>query len=456
MDYGILCILPPILVIVIAILTKKTTSALIIGALCVCVIMYKQNFFSNFVDLIYSVGTNADTLWVLLFTGLIGCIVAMLECSGATTAFSALVTRYADTERKTLISTWILGVILFIDDFLSAAVRGTLVRVYDNNKIPRAMLAYLTDSTASPMCILLPFTTWAIFYQVAFEGYDELASFGTMRELYIEAIPFMFYGWAALLIAFLVSLKVIKPLGSMKKAYEFAAETGQLYSDSSKKYNINAESEALINADRSVALRLACFIIPVGILIATVIISGDMLIAILITMGIMIPFYMVVRVSTWNKLMDACIKGFTDMLPMIMVVFAALMLRDSLVMMKLPEWVVTTLEPIMNRELLPVMTFLICAALAFATGSNWGGIVAVSTIVIPLCIAVGTSPVLTIAALVSGGAFGAHMCFFCDVTVFTSAVSKIDNLEHAITQVPYGVIGMILSCMGFLICGFIM
>ena len=86
------------------------------------------------------------------------------------------------------------------------------------------MLAYLTDSTASPMCILLPFTTWAIFYQVAFEGYDELASFGTMRELYIEAIPFMFYGWAALLIAFLVSLKVIKPLGSMKKAYEFAAE----------------------------------------------------------------------------------------------------------------------------------------------------------------------------------------------------------------------------------------
>lgn len=110
----------------------------------------------------------------------------------------------------------------------------------------------------------------------------------------------------------------------------------------------------------------------------------------------------------------------------------------------------------MSPALLPFITFIACTILTFASGSNWGATLAVAAIVIPLCAALEGNMILVLAAIVSGTAFGAHVCFYCDVTVFTSGMTKIDNIEHAVTQLPYGLIGMAVSCAGYLLAGFLL
>ena len=155
-------------------------------------------------------------------------------------------------------------------------------------------------------------------------------------------------------------------------------------------------------------------------------------------------------------MMSACMNGIKDMAGMIVSVFAAYMVRDSLVAIGLPEYVVAAARPFMSPTLLPFITFIACTILTFASGSNWGATLAVAAIVIPLCAALEGNMILVLAAIVSGAAFGAHVCFYCDVTVFTSGMTKIDNIEHAVTQLPYGLIGMAVSCAGYLLAGFLL
>ena len=153
--------------------------------------------------------------------------------------------------------------------------------------------------------------------------------------------------------------------------------------------------------------------------------------------------------------MDACMKGIEDMTSMCVIVFMAYMLKEAVTDIGLPEYVISLVEPIISISILPLVTFLTCVVLTFTTGSNWGGTVGVTAIVIPLASAIGANMSLVLAAIVSGAAFGAHVCFYTDVTVFTSTITKIDIQEHAITQLPYGILGMIISAVAYTIAGFV-
>ena len=189
MELGAWTLLPPLVIIVMAIKTKSTTSSLVAGALLCCILQYKTGFLTGFIDLMYSVGCNEDTVWYALFVALFGCILGIWSSTGATGAVADKLMKFATTQRRTLVLSWLVGILLFIDDFTSIAVRGTMTKLYDKNKIPRAMLAYIADSTASPMCILIPFGTWAIFYQSVFAGYPEVTALGSPMEVYIRTIP---------------------------------------------------------------------------------------------------------------------------------------------------------------------------------------------------------------------------------------------------------------------------
>ncbi len=155
-------------------------------------------------------------------------------------------------------------------------------------------------------------------------------------------------------------------------------------------------------------------------------------------------------------MMDASMQGIESMTSMSVIVFMAYMLKEAITDIGLPEYVISLVLPIMGPSVLPVITFLACVVLTFTTGSNWGGTVGVTAIVIPLASALGANMPLVLAAIVSGAAFGAHVCFYTDVTVFTSTITKIDNQEHAITQFPYGIIGMLISTAAFTICGLLL
>ena len=315
------------------------------------------------------------------------------------------------------------------------AKRGAMTKLYDKNKIPRAMLSYITDAQASPLNALIPIGTWGIFYQSVFVGYAEVTALGDSMSVYNSTVPFIFYGWVSVAIALLVALGVLKPMGAMKKAYERAQATGRLYSEESDALNTDDGEEAPLDSVKTKKL-LAGFIIPLAVFIVIVLVNGDVVLGSLVTIAVAFVLFLALRLARWNELMKACMQGITDMVPMIVIVFAAYMVRDSLIAIGMPEYVISIAQPFMSPALLPVITFVICALLAFMSGTNWGSTLPVAAVVIPLCASVGGNMPMVLSAVISGAAFGAHACFYCDVTIFTSGMTKIDNMEHATTQIP--------------------
>ncbi len=456
MELGILTLLPPIVIIVVAMTTKKTTSSLLIGVLLCCLLKYGIHFLHPFIDLIYRVGTSEDTIWIIAFTAFFGCFIQLISVSGGQRAFLHVMEKWATSPRKTIVLSWVAGLVVFFDDFTSVVIRGMMSKLYDKHKIPRAMLAYITDATASPLCILIPFGTWAVFYQSLFSGYTEVTSLGPVMSTYIKAIPFMFYGWASLIISLLAALNVISPLGAMKKAYKRAKDSGELFGKESEALNAKDGETDKPMEQKMLVKGLICFLVPVILLIVLALVTMDVLFSVIVTLGVMIFLYLLLRAASWKKMMEASMQGVVSMTSMSVIVFMAYMLKEAITDIGLPEYVISLVEPIMGPSVLPLITFLACVVLTFTTGSNWGGTVGITTIVIPLAQVLGANMPLVLAAIVSGAAFGAHVCFYTDVTVFTSTITKIDNQEHAITQFPYGIIGMLVSASAFLVCGFVM
>lgn len=364
--------------------------------------------------------------------------------------------RLAKTPRKTMVLSWVAGLVVFFDDFTSVAIRGMMTKLYDRQKLPRAMLSYITDATGSPLCILIPFGTWAVFYQSLFSGYTEVSSLGPVMDTYTRAIPLMFYGWVSLAISLLAACQIIKPMGAMKKAFIRAETTGELYSAESAVYNVDSAEDVPEEMSRSELVKSSvCFVVPILVLISTALVTLDALKAVIIAVGTMIPLYLALRVVSWKKMMDASMKGIESMTSMCVIVFMAYMLKEAITDIGLPAYVISLVAPVMSPALLPLVTFLACVVLTFTTGSNWGGTVGVTAIVIPLAPIMGASIPMTMAAIVSGAAFGAHVCFYTDVTVFTSTMTRIDNQEHAVTQLPYGLLGMAISAAAYAVAGYL-
>lgn len=453
---GILTLIPPIAIITIAVTTKKTSSSLLIGVLLCCVLQSGTGFLDTFIDLIYRVGTSSDTIWIIVFTAIFGIFIQLISISKGERAFLYAMGRLAKTPRRTMLLSWIAGLVVFFDDFTSVAIRGMMTKLYDRQKLPRAMLSYITDATGSPLCILIPFGTWAVFYQSLFSSYAEVTSLGPVMDTYTKAIPLMFYGWAALIISFLAACQLIKPMGAMKKAFIRAETTGQLYGPESAAYNTGDGGDIPDEMGKKEFVQGAvCFLVPILVLIITALVTLDALKAVIIAVGVMIPLYLALRVVSWGDMMDASMKGIVSMTSMSVIVFMAYMLKEAITDIGLPAYVISLVAPVMSPALLPLITFMACVVLTFTTGSNWGGTVGVTAIVIPLAAVMGASMPLTLAAIVSGAAFGAHVCFYTDVTVFTSTMTRIDNQEHAVTQLPYGLLGMLISAAAYAVAGYI-
>lgn len=452
---GILTLIPPIAIITIAVTTKKTSSSLLIGVLLCCVLQSGTGFLDTFIDLIYRVGTSSDTIWIIVFTAIFGIFIQLISISKGERAFLYAMGRLAKTPRRTMLLSWIAGLVVFFDDFTSVAIRGMMTKLYDRQKLPRAMLSYITDATGSPLCILIPFGTWAVFYQSLFSSYAEVTSLGPVMDTYTKAIPLMFYGWAALIISLLAACQLIKPMGAMKKAFIRAETTGQLYGPESAAYNNGDGGDIPDEMGKKEFVQGAvCFLVPILVLIITALVTLDALKAVIIAVGVMIPLYLALRVVSWGDMMDASMKGIVSMTSMSVIVFMAYMLKEAITDIGLPTYVISLVAPVMSPALLPLITFMACVALTFTTGSNWGGTVGVTAIVIPLAAVMGASIPLTLAAIVSGAAFGAHVCFYTDVTVFTSTMTRIDNQEHAVTQLPYGLLGMLISAAAYAVAGY--
>ena len=286
MSYGLIATLIVLVIVIGAIKTKKCEVFLIAGSMVGAVVLWKGAFLTNWVSTLEEV--MADEAYVILICGLFGSLVALLTASKGSFGFTKIVGRICNTERKTLFATFILGILIFVDDYLNVLSIGTAMKgSYDRKKIPRETLAYLLDSTGAPVCVLIPFSSWAAYFGAIFlqqECVQNLAG-GSLMKTYMMAIPYCLYPIVALLIVFMFCMGWFPKLGGMKKAYQRVAETGKTYSDISRKYNVSSEyGEEEGNS-------VWYFLIPLIALVGIAVVTGNLVVAAVIAIIVCMVLY---------------------------------------------------------------------------------------------------------------------------------------------------------------------
>ncbi len=451
MNTGLVAIILILIIIVGAVVTKRATEFIIGGSMVAALIMYGKDFMTQWCVLIQEV--LAENVWIVLVCGLFGSLIALLQASKGSFGFSRFVSKFCNTEKKTLLTTFVMGVLIFIDDYLNVLSIGVCMKgVYDKRKLPRETLAYMLDATGAPVCVLLPFSTWAVFYASLFfeqPGVSELG-YATGIKAYIHAIPFAFYPIFTLVIVLLFALGLFPKLGGMKRAYQRVEETGKVYSDASRKYN-HEEYKGYEEEGN-----IWNFLLPMAVLVALAIITGDLLLAVVVSILVCFVLYVPRKTVQLDEFFQLVVRGFADMLPILFLLVVAFVLGKVTEEMGLTQFVIDVAKPFLNASVFPMITFILVAILTFCTGSLWGMSAVVAPIVFPLGATIGANPILVMAAIISGGAFGSHACFYTDATLLSASSAGIDSMEHALSQLPYVIIASVLSVGAYAVCGFVM
>ncbi|BCV28203.1 Na+/H+ antiporter NhaC family protein [Shewanella algae] len=452
-----LSLVPPIVVLVLAIWLRRPIMALIIGAVSGLLLLDPSQVLNSFADISLKVMADETIGWLILVCGSFGALIALLVRTGGALAFGRKALKLAKGPRSSLLMTFVLGLVIFIDDYLNALTVGeTMKRVTDRFKISREMLAYVVDSTAAPVCVLVPLSTWAVFFGGLLVN-NGVAAEGEGIQIYMQAIPYMFYAWLAVAMVLLVILGIVPAIGPMKKA-QLAAAAGnpakeQIDLDevqTSDEYAVRAMEEEFEQADKQG--KLHNFLVPILLLVGfTVYFDIDVWKGLLATLVITLPYYAVQRLMPLSEMMDQMIDGFKSMLPAIGTVIAAFVFKDVCDQLLLPQYVIESLSPFMTPKLLPAVVFVAMAILAFATGSSWGIFAVTIPIVMPLAQSVGADIPLVIGALLSASSFGSQACFYSDSTVLAAQGSGCNLVSHAVTQLPYALIAAVLTFIGFII-----
>lgn len=463
MDYGILCLVPPSAMLIFALKTKKSFEALIFGTLIAYIIMYKANFIKPWCDLLLSEVSNADNQYILLLCGLFGGFIFLLREAKGTMGFSGMLSRFCKSESMVMIMSVFMGIIIFVDDYLNIMTVGTCMKdVCDKRKVPRQALAYIIDSTGAPVCALIPFSTWVVFYSGVFIQEQDIINMGfsTGMSVYLKVLPYMFYPISALLIVILFAFGLIPKLGKMKAAY---AEIGTKEQIAELPLMHNAPSVDLAMAgisrdyppENTNEGNILDFVIPIGVLIGVTIYTGDMMVSIILALASCMILYLPREKMTFTRYVELFFAGFADILPVLGILLASFMIKTACSEMGLSEYVINLCVPYMNSSTLAAIIFVVIAVLTFVTSSFWGIEAVAVSIVVPLAIALNANVLLALGAVVSGGVFGSHACFYSDATVLSSATCEIDNMSHAVSQFPYALISAVLATAGFLVFGFI-
>ncbi len=452
MEYGALTLVPILLIIVMAVISRKAFESLLAGSIAACIIMYGTGFLPAWTEHLLTAVTDRDNGWVLLMCGLFGSLIALLRESNGVNGFTRIGEKLCKTERTALLGTFILGIVIFVDDYLNMLTVGTCMRkICDKRKVPREALAYLLDSTGAPVCMLLPFSTWSAFYIALFMNEEPVKKLGFSSglQMYLHCIPFIFYAIITVVIVFLFALGKMPKIGAMKKAYIRTEKSGETFGSESRQLN-EKESEIPGKAADGNVLD---FLIPVAVLIAVTILSGDILTAVIAALIICLLLYVPRKKMTFSDWSRMLIVGFCDMLPVLAILACAFTLARCMDIMGLPVFVIETFTPLLTPQSFPVICFLAVALLTFATGSTWGISAIVVPILLPLSAAVGADTILTCAAILSGSTFGSHACFYSDATILAATAAKIDTMEHALSQLPYALIAAAVTCAGYILCG---
>ncbi len=464
-DFGPLTMIPAAFLLLYVFTTKRILEALFVSSILGYVAVYKAGFLYPFNDMLLETMMDGDVAWLFIVCGLMGSIIALIEKVGGAFAFGEWVAKRATTKKSACIWTWILGCVIFIDDYLNSLTVGScMAPVTDKYKISREFLSYITDSTAAPVCVLLPVSTWAAFIGSLLEQ-NGLAGEGEGIAWFIRSIPFNFYGWFAALLVPLVVLGIVPIFGPMKKAEQRAQETGVLAPEGSEKIDIRGGKAV----EAHEGAKVMNFILPILVMIYASMAAGygslnvfsidalmslDLQLGVLITVVFMFFLYIPQKLIDPEEFADTVMDGIKNMLmPLIMVVLAY-SFGSASEEVGFIQYCIDLAMANVSPQMLPITVFIVFGITEFIMGLSWGMYIVAIPIVLPLAAAMDVNPAIVIGAVTSAGVFGSHVCFYSDATILTSAATGCNNFRHAITQAPFGLVAAAIAAIGFLITGF--
>ena len=463
-------LLPPVIAIGLALITKEVYSSLFIGIL-VGGLMYSNFSFEGTLQHVFvdgMIGQLSDTwnMGILVFLVVLGAMVALMNKAGGSAAFGRWASSHIKSRAGAQLATIALGVLIFVDDYFNCLTVGSVMRpVADKQKISRAKLSYLIDATAAPVCIIAPISSWA----AAVSSYVEE---GNGLELFIKAIPFNFY--AILTIVMMIVLALTKlEYGPMAKHEKNAIENGDLFSDVEHK-------SAELNEEANPKGKVIDLVLPVIVLIISCVIgmiysggffSGEsfinafsncdasvgLLLGSAVTLIITMAYYLIRRVMSFKDIMDCLPEGFKAMVPAILILTFAWSLKAMTDSLGAKEFVAGLVEGSAGAftNFLPAIVFIIACFLAFATGTSWGTF----GILIPITLAVFplTDPlgVVCVSACMAGAVCGDHCSPISDTTIMASAGAQCNHVNHVSTQLPYAITVAGVSFLAYIIAGFV-
>ncbi len=469
--FGIYSTIPAIFLVFYIFFTKRMFEGLLLASLMGMIMMGPAEVLDTFSNAILEDMMSEDIAWLILVCGLMGSIIAMLEKAGGAYAFGNWVASRAKTKTGVLMWSWVLGMIIFLDDYLNALVVGScMAPVCDRHKQPREFLAYIVDSTAAPMCVIIPISTWGVFVGKILEE-NNWAPDGQGLFYFIKTIPYDIYAWVGVIIIPLFIYGIIKPFGPMKKAYERIEAGGPVAPPGSEKIDIHGGQ---LNVDVPENPRMRDFLVPIVSLIfftlfdvTNFVHTGDffgsisiesiaMERGVYITMAVCFVYYIAEGVLTAEEYWDCTMNGIKNMFNSIMLMILAFLFAAVNEEIGFTQYMIESSLRWMTPQLMPVIVFLVLSITEFVTGSNWGMYIIALPIVIPLAQELGVNVALAVGAVISAGVFGSHICFYSDATVITSAACGCENFAHAKTQIPYGLLVCVITLVAYLACGFLL
>lgn len=470
-------LVPPVVAIALALITKEVYSSLFIGIL-VGAVLYGQmdverTIMHAFGDGEYgfvSVISDSYNVGILIFLVILGTIVALMNKAGGSAAFGQWASEHIKSRVGAQLATILLGVLIFIDDYFNCLTVGSVMRpVTDKHKISRAKLAYLIDATAAPVCIIAPISSWAAAVSGFVKGEDGLT-------LFVKAIPYNFY--AILTIVMMVAMAVMKvEFGSMAK-HEKNAKAGDLFSmgDRAQVVEVAEDSSEKKGKVIDLLIPIICLVIccVIGMVYTGGIFKGAGFVeafsnsdaSVGLALGsffglvITILLYVCRRVLPFKKCMDCLVDGFRAMVPAILILIMAWTLKSMTDSLGAKEFVAEAMKAAAGdfMKFLPAIIFLVACFLAFATGTSWGTF----GILIPIVVAVFESNpaqyelmIISISACMAGAVCGDHCSPISDTTIMASAGAECDHVNHVSTQLPYAIVAAVVSFFAYIIAGFV-
>lgn len=462
-------LVPPVVAIVLALITKEVYSSLFVG------ILIGGAFWSGFKpeatilhvfqDGVVGVLTDSYNMGILVFLVILGVMVCMMNKAGGSAAFGRWAKEHIKTRAGAQLATIALGVLIFIDDYFNCLTVGSVMRpVTDSHNVSRAKLAYLIDATAAPICIIAPISSWAAAVTGFVKGEDGFS-------IFIRAIPYNYY--AILTIIMMVTLVLTKEDYGPMKAHEKNAIEGDLFTTGDRPFE-NATENAIYNKGKVIDLvfpilsLIVCCVI--GMIYSGGFFSGTgfveafsgsdasvgLMLGSFFAMVITIVFYAVRKVLRFSDSMACIPEGFKAMVPAILILTFAWTLKAMTDSLGAAPFVASVMNSAAGglMNLLPAIIFLVGCFLAFATGTSWGTF----GILIPIVVAVfqGTNEtmmIISISACMAGAVCGDHCSPISDTTIMASAGAQCNHVNHVSTQLPYAMTVAAVSCITYVIAG---